>query len=232
MKCPSDLQANASVNPDGGTNFGTFDKGNYGLNVGGGSANENNGNGAGPGESPTWAINAANGNPPGYGRGSINRGIAHWRDGVVSPNSPTSTGMNELLDGTSNCVLVGEMIHWQHNNDCRGCWGKAYGAIVSAYTLGVPNTDGPNGIATPNVRAVGIYRDGPTHCQTVPGDPQLECVDGGGDGLRGVAMRSRHPGGVQAVYGDGRVAFISNTIDKLLYRALLTIQGGETVSAQ
>src|SRR5207253_1599035 len=41
MKCPSDSTAEAVVDPDGGTNVGTFDKGNYGLNYGGGSANEN-----------------------------------------------------------------------------------------------------------------------------------------------------------------------------------------------
>ena len=106
--------------------------------------------------------------------------------------------------------------------------------IFSAYTAANPNTDGPNGIATPNVRAVGIYRDHPPSCANTPsiGDPQLECGDGAGDGLRGVALRSRHPGGVQAVYGDARVAFISNTIDKLIYRASLTIQGRESVATQ
>jgi hypothetical protein len=138
-----------------------------------------------------------------------------------------------LLDGTSNCVLVGEVLHFANSADCRGTWGRAYGAIISAYTHGNPNTDGPNGIATPNVRAVGIYRDAPPSCSNTPsiGDPQLECGDGAGDGLRGVAMRSRHPNLVQAVYGDGRVASINNTVDKLVYRAMLTIQGGETISA-
>lgn len=232
MKCPSDIVAPAGIDIDGV--LGTFDKGNYGLNCGGGNANENGGDGAGPHESPSWAINASNGTPPGYGRASVNRGIAHWRDAGVNPNIPTASGMNELLDGTSNCVLVGEILHFANNADSRGCWGKAYGSIISAYTGGTPNIDGPNGIATPNVRAVGIYRDFPVSCansQTV-GDPQLECGDRGGDGKGGIAMRSRHPGGVQAVYGDGRVAFISQTIDKLIYRAMLTIQGGEAVPTQ
>jgi prepilin-type processing-associated H-X9-DG protein len=40
-------------------------------------------------------------------------------------------------------------------------------------------------------------------------------------------MRSRHPGGVQATFADGRVTFISNTINKRVYRALLTVRGGE-----
>ena len=225
MKCPSDVVAQAVTNPD--NNPGTFDKGNYALNCGGGCANENGGSGAGPHESPTWATSL-------YGRASANRGIAHWRDGGVSPNVPTSTGMQELLDGTSNTFLIGEILKFNNSGDCRGCWGKAYGSIISAYTIGSPNGDGANGIATPNVRAVGIYRDGPPHCANTPtiGDPQLECVDGAGDGRRGVAMRSRHPGGVQATYGDARVAFVSNTIDKTVYRALFTIQGGEATQGQ
>jgi len=232
MKCPSDIVAQPIVDLDGVP--GTFDKGNYGLNCGGGCANENGGSGAGPHESPIWAINASNGTPPGYGRASVNRGVGHWRDGGLAPNFPSGSGMNEMLDGTSNCVLVGEILHFNNAADSRGTWGRAYGAIISAYTNGSPDVDGPNGIATPNVRAVGIYRDFPVSCANTPsiGDPQLECNDRAGDGLGGIAMRSRHPGGVQAVYGDGRVAFISSPIDKLVYRAMLTIQGGEAVQAQ
>jgi prepilin-type processing-associated H-X9-DG protein len=128
--------------------------------------------------------------------------------------------------------MIGEMLHYGNSGDCRGCWGKALGAAVSAYTQGNPEVDGEKGIATPNVKAVGIYRDHPTHCansQTL-GDPDLECGDRGGDGLGGNAMRSRHPGGVQACFGDGHVEFITNTIDKKIYRARFTIQGRESVN--
>jgi hypothetical protein len=81
---------------------------------------------------------------------------------------------------------------------------------------------------------VGNYRDGPVHCSegATAGDPQLECQGRSGDGRGGNAMRSRHPGGVQVTYGDARVGFVSNTIDKLVYRALFTIQGGESAAAQ
>jgi hypothetical protein len=101
------------------------------------------------------------------------------------------------------------------------------GSIVSAYTRGNPNTDGIDGIATPNVLAVGIYRDNPTHCDNGVNDPQLSCEDRGGDGLGGVASRSRHVGGVHFLMGDGAVKFISQNIDKANYRAIFTIQGNE-----
>jgi type II secretory pathway pseudopilin PulG len=223
--CPSDLVVPLSNNPDTG-NDGTFDRGNYGLNFGGGSANENgnSGNRAGPEDVPTWTIAA-------YGRASKNRGLASLRD---TDGLPSGVGLNDVLDGTSNSVLVGEMLHFRNNDDCRGCWGKALGAVISGYTRGNPEVDGEAGIATPNVRAVGIYRDAPTHCSETAtiGDPQLECQGSAGDGLGGNAMRSRHPGGAQAVFNDGRVTFISNTVNRRVYRAMLTILGGESVASQ
>jgi prepilin-type processing-associated H-X9-DG protein len=42
-------------------------------------------------------------------------------------------------------------------------------------------------------------------------------------------MRSRHTGGVHILLGDGAVRFISDNIDKLNYRALMTIQGSERI---
>jgi prepilin-type N-terminal cleavage/methylation domain-containing protein len=223
MHCPSDLFVPPAVDPDG--NLGTFDRGNYGLNFGGGSANENgnSGNRAGPEDVPTWTIAA-------YGRASKNRGLASLRDTPIA--LPSNVGLADILDGTSNAVLVGEMLHFRNNDDCRGCWGEALGAAISGYTRGNPEVDGEIGIATPNVRAVGIYRDAPTHCSETAtiGDPQLECQGSSGDGLGGNAMRSRHPGGVQAVFNDGRVTFIASTIERKTYRALLTIQGGESAA--
>jgi prepilin-type N-terminal cleavage/methylation domain-containing protein len=222
MKCPSDLPAAAAVDPDG-NQLGTYDKGNYGLNYGGGSAHENgnSNNRAGPDDVPTWTTAA-------YGQASKNRGMASSRDGGWG-NTPTGSSLRDMTDGTSNCLMVGEILKMSNSGDCRGCWGINHGALVSAYTRGDPEVDGANGIATPNVKAVGIYRDHPTRCansQSV-GDPQLECGDSTGDGLGGVAARSRHTGGVHFLLGDGRVTFISENIDKVMYRAIFTIQGNE-----
>jgi hypothetical protein len=230
MKCPSDLRVPAAQNPDDGDPpvTGTFDKGNYGLNRGGGSAHENgnSGNRAGPEDAPSWTTAA-------YGQPSKNRGMAHYRDGG-SGNTPRSGRIRDLTDGTSNCVVLGEMLTCGggRSDDCRGCWGKAMGAAVSAYTGGNPEVDGPDGIATPNVLAVGIYADVTVHCNSATssscfGDPQLNCGQRTGDGLGGHAMRSRHVGGVHILLGDGAGRFISQNIDKLVYRALMTIQGNE-----
>jgi prepilin-type N-terminal cleavage/methylation domain-containing protein/prepilin-type processing-associated H-X9-DG protein len=45
------------------------------------------------------------------------------------------------------------------------------------------------------------------------------------------SFRSRHPGGLQFAYADGSVHFISDGIDLSVYRAMATIQGGETLRA-
>ena len=52
--------------------------------------------------------------------------------------------------------------------------------------------------------------------------------DKSGDGLGGNAMRSKHPGGAQCVFVDGHIQFMNNSVDKLIYRAVMTIQGRES----
>ena len=43
--------------------------------------------------------------------------------------------------------------------------------------------------------------------------------------------RSRHPGGVNTLFGDGSVHFMKNSIDAKTWIALGTISGGEVVSS-
>ena len=48
---------------------------------------------------------------------------------------------------------------------------------------------------------------------------------------RMLVARSRHAGGLNAVYCDGHVAFVSNHIDINTWRALSTTKGGEVINA-
>jgi prepilin-type processing-associated H-X9-DG protein len=43
------------------------------------------------------------------------------------------------------------------------------------------------------------------------------------------AARSRHPGGVNALLGDGSVRFVGDTIELDIWRALSTLRGGEVI---
>jgi prepilin-type N-terminal cleavage/methylation domain-containing protein/prepilin-type processing-associated H-X9-DG protein len=53
----------------------------------------------------------------------------------------------------------------------------------------------------------------------------------GGPTFAAVTARSYHPGGVNALLGDGSVRFVKETIDGRTWRALGTVAGGEVISA-
>ncbi|RUL85370.1 DUF1559 domain-containing protein [Tautonia sociabilis] len=53
----------------------------------------------------------------------------------------------------------------------------------------------------------------------------------GGMSFAAITARSYHPGGVNALFGDGSVRFIKESIDGFTWRALGTVAGGEVVSA-
>ena len=60
-----------------------------------------------------------------------------------------------------------------------------------------------------------------------PNADEDDCVTYHNPGWR--AARSRHPGGVNALFGDGHVAFVRDAIDARLWRGLATRAGGEVV---
>jgi prepilin-type N-terminal cleavage/methylation domain-containing protein/prepilin-type processing-associated H-X9-DG protein len=72
-------------------------------------------------------------------------------------------------------------------------------------TYSTPNTVDPDVVGTPEIRG------GPTYGS--------------------VPSRSYHPDGVNALFGDGSVHFIKETINLNTWRALGTVNGGEIISA-
>ena len=52
----------------------------------------------------------------------------------------------------------------------------------------------------------------------------------GGPTFAAINSRSYHPGGVNALLGDGSVKFVKSSIDGMIWRALGTVAGGELVS--
>jgi prepilin-type processing-associated H-X9-DG protein len=43
--------------------------------------------------------------------------------------------------------------------------------------------------------------------------------------------RSRHPGGVNVLFGDGSVKFLKDTINLSIWQGISTTKGGEVISA-
>jgi prepilin-type processing-associated H-X9-DG protein len=55
--------------------------------------------------------------------------------------------------------------------------------------------------------------------------------DDGGPTYAAITSRSYHPGGVNALFGDGSVHFVKGTLNWQTWRALGTIASGEVVSS-
>jgi prepilin-type processing-associated H-X9-DG protein len=55
--------------------------------------------------------------------------------------------------------------------------------------------------------------------------------ENGGPTFAAVTARSYHPGGVNALFGDGSVRFVKSTIAGPTWRALGSVAGGEVISA-
>ncbi len=67
-------------------------------------------------------------------------------------------------------------------------------------------------------------------CDSQPGQ-MLGCNQTTTEGAEYVATRSRHPGGVNSLFGDGSVHFVKNSIASATWIALGTIAAGEVVSS-
>jgi prepilin-type N-terminal cleavage/methylation domain-containing protein/prepilin-type processing-associated H-X9-DG protein len=120
----------------------------------------------------------------------------------------------DLTDGTSNTLLVAEVIQGQ-NGDLRGFSWWGHGAIFVGYI-------GPNSIS-PDVLYDAVY------CKNnLPNPPCIGPASATNPVMMGA--RSRHTGGVNVCMGDGSCRFVSNTVTLDSWRALSSGRGGEVNS--
>jgi len=131
-----------------------------------------------------------------------------------------SFGIQTIIDGTSNTLLMAEVIigatqgtnGYEHRGDV---YNDDYNcAQFEAYTP--PNTKFPDYIQ-------GGY------CQ-YPFSMNPPCIRAPGSVYFNTA-RSRHSGGVNALFADGSVKFVKDSINITTWRALSTTQGSEVISA-
>lgn len=150
------------------------------------------------------------------------RGPFHF-GGSGRPSAPYSATIADIKDGTSNVILVGEIIAGDNRADIRGVWAYASGGHFSG---GEPSYRenrillGPNGIALDD-----LQMDRPGRCGYVGViDRQMRCIAGGSRGFQ--TARSHHPGGVQVCLADGSVRFVGQTIELDTWRIRLAIASG------
>jgi prepilin-type N-terminal cleavage/methylation domain-containing protein/prepilin-type processing-associated H-X9-DG protein len=156
-----------------------------------------------------------------FGEGSyiISYGVEYDGAAVGAFEEPTAWGeyrlrSGEFRDGTSNTFLYGEIDNSLNWVDGSGrpvsrafvpfpvyAWAQGYSFNAHGHTEGTFNKSGDTLIADPNI-SFGEHR----------------------------TFRSDHPGGVNFVFADGSVHFISDSIDPQTLDDLVTRAGGEVVT--
>ncbi|MHB1559556.1 MAG: DUF1559 family PulG-like putative transporter [Isosphaeraceae bacterium] len=104
-----------------------------------------------------------------------------------------------------------------HTRYCDG------GVYYSGFTTALP----PNSDVLAQSRATGFANAG----QMIPMDWDSVDENDGGPTYMALNASSLHPGGVNALFGDGSVHFVKNSVNGYTWRSLGTIAGGEVISA-
>jgi prepilin-type N-terminal cleavage/methylation domain-containing protein/prepilin-type processing-associated H-X9-DG protein len=152
-------------------------------------------------------------------------GSSYFNHGPLSPGYLNSANLNgiffahskvtfaDITDGTTNTALASELVLTPDigSHDIRGrYYNPAHGGVIFS-TLYPPNTS---------------VADHFNWCSNNP-IPAAPCINSRDDMF--VSARSYHPGGVNLGLADGSVRFITNFIDPLLYKALGSRDGGESI---
>ena len=141
------------------------------------------------------------------------RSIAAFRDGVsqtiVASEVLTGRDDSSLMPGDSDC-------------DVRGVWSHFLMGASSYTHYNTPNSGSSDSLPTGGI--------GRNWCVDQP-DQGLPCnlhASGSYDSFH-AAARSRHPGGVQVLFGDGHLTFINDAVDHTLWKRLAAIADGQVI---
>jgi len=166
------------------------------------------------------------GGAQGIGRGIF--GCQNITNAAGNQFTPAKVSIPQISDGTSNTLLMAEIIMAKLDNnqngggdwtkgDFRGhIWHDAYMASPS-HCPNIFMTINPPNSSVPDNALCGIVANV---------DPLMPCTNGAST-TRVNTARSRHTGGVNAVLGDGSVRFFSNTTSAAAWQALGSMDGGE-----
>jgi prepilin-type N-terminal cleavage/methylation domain-containing protein/prepilin-type processing-associated H-X9-DG protein len=164
------------------------------------------------------------------GRGVF--GISEYTNMAGNNFKPYQTTLVGISDGTSNTVLMSEVIvaRADNNQGGGGNWqlGDFRGHIWHDATSSNPSHC-PNIFMTINPPNSSIPDDALCGTPASP-EPLMPCNSPGNTNARINTARSRHPGGVHVLFADGTARFVSNNIAVATFRALGSMDGNEPVS--
>jgi prepilin-type N-terminal cleavage/methylation domain-containing protein/prepilin-type processing-associated H-X9-DG protein len=137
----------------------------------------------------------------------------------ASPVAPKTTKLAEITDGTSNTMLMSEVIMANDDGDydIRGVMFNDGWPCDMYMTINTPNT------SVADVSAFVPTAGNPPQPMD-PTDPPYTNV---GAGHSHKAARSQHPGGVHVAFCDGSVRFVQDGIAVAVWRAMGTMNGQE-----
>ncbi len=165
-----------------------------------------------------------------------------------------SRRLSEFTDGLSNTLMFAEVKTYQASSNCRHTTLPSVNnpndipsptaepfTVAPEYDNGACVTENQSEFHTEwsdgNVHAAGFTTAWPPNKAiigrvTYPGmdlDLNGRNEEDGGPTFAAITSRSYHPGGVNALLGDGRVQFIKTSISGTVWRALGSVSGGEIV---
>ena len=124
----------------------------------------------------------------------------------------------EIKDGLSHTMLASESVQGVSGSGRLDVHGMIWAGIFNAFFTYLP----------PNAAAPDIGHNLSWFWPENSVNPPL--VVATTPGVVTFGARSRHVGGVNAVFGDGAVTFVSDNIDLDAWRAISTTEGGEIIS--
>lgn len=165
----------------------------------------------------------------GTGRGIF--GCSAIANASANQFTPYQTQIGQITDGTSNTILMSEIIVAKSDNNQGGTgnWpsGDFRGHIWHDATMSSPSHC-PNLFMTINPPNSSVPDNG--MCGTIANtDPLMPCTNGSTT-TRVNTARSRHAGGVNAAFADGSIRFASNSMNATVWQAMGSMDAGEVFS--
>lgn len=131
-----------------------------------------------------------------------------------STNDPMQTRFSEITDGTSNTLMISEVIIHPISSlrDRRGDFHNDGNGCSIFQTVNTPN------------KGIDSIKDAIACQDYLPWMPCTPTANGH------ITARSRHPGGVMASYCDGSIRFVPNNVALAVWQNLSTMNDGLSVS--
>jgi prepilin-type N-terminal cleavage/methylation domain-containing protein/prepilin-type processing-associated H-X9-DG protein len=146
---------------------------------------------------------SSSGGPWGYPGAGPFTVVASKVNGVQTPSKRASMGVAQIPDGSSNTLLLSEVLAGINTNDPRGVWafGLAGSSTLTSHADGDCELPNDQGSCSDDVH-------------DAPDTPAQNLGNWTSCNSNQATARSRHSGGVMAAMGDGSVRFIRNSVSQ------------------